>query len=277
MSFANPSKTDNLIYTMLPLTLSAWVVAVSWQSGMSLNYTETFAVAGFAVSWGSLFLYELGLDERIVKGICRSLAGSRTVFQKHAFLVWLMTLRTWETQTMDPPKEQDYIDKRVKDAAESVVSSFALERRLWRARATLYLLASMPFLFWTIGIGAKFAVDVIAPKINLVPVIGSILAYVAYQTAVALRDDWFLILIVIWTLEVAITGWRHRILIRHIQYAAQLLFATTFFSIDSMLRPGEYQERTEQIVFDVQTGRPKEHLREMKSESSGDGRVARTW
>lgn len=264
-TIASPSKSENLIYTLLPLSLGLWILAFAslatlQDSSFSQSLpdlTQSLALVAMFVSILSIALYEIGLDEYVVKSICRRRAGSGSLFQRYSFLLWRWILRTWESETVPAPYPRrdptdllsdirrwlripsrpiDYIETQVDVAVQATVSSPLLEKRLWRIRGSIYLFLAAPFFFWSAAIAVSIVEILIIDIGTLINALGPLSLLI--PIALAFRDAWFLVLIAFWGAQLAANWYRHKNLREHIQYASQLHFARKTHAVLSVSTKG---------------------------------------
>ncbi len=247
-TIASPSKSENLIYTLLPLSLGLWILAfvslVTVQdSGFSQllpDLTQSISLVAVFVSILSLVLYEVGLDEYVVKYIYLRRAGARSLFQRYSFLIWRWILRTWAFETILAPYPRrdmkDYIETQVDVAVQATLSSPLMEKRLWRIRGSIYLFLAAPFFFWSAAISVSIAGILITDISSLIPALG--LLSLLIPIALIFRDTWFLVLIAFWGAQLAANWYRHKNLREHIEYASQLHFARKTYAVLSVSTMG---------------------------------------
>jgi hypothetical protein len=206
------------------------------------------------VSILSIVLYEIGLDEYVVKSIYRRRAGSRSLFQRYSFLLWRWILRTWAYETVLAPYPRreaiDYIETQVDVAVQATVSSPLLEKRLWRIRGSIYLFLAAPFFFWSAAITVSIAGILITDISSLIPALGPLSLLI--PIALTFRDAWFLVLIAFWVAQLAANWYRHKNLREHIEYASQLHFARKTHAVLSVstLGPPPFQAKEELEILD---------------------------
>ncbi|MFW9890039.1 MAG: hypothetical protein ACFFER_17790 [Candidatus Thorarchaeota archaeon] len=264
-TIASPSKSENLIYTILPLSLGVWILAFVSLAGLQdsgiqqalPDSTQILALVAVFVSILSIALYEIGLDEYVVRSYYRRRAGSRSLFQRYSFLLWRWILRTWESETLPAPYPRkspsgrvsdlrkwiripsrpiDYIETQVDSAIHATISSPLLEKRLWRIRGSIYLFLAAPFFFWsaaiTISIVGLLIIDVNA----LIPALGILSLLI--PVALAFRDSWFFVLFAFWGVQIVVNLYRHKDLRTHIQYTSQVHFARKSYAVLSVTSRG---------------------------------------
>ncbi|MHA2300124.1 MAG: hypothetical protein ACXACD_04130 [Candidatus Thorarchaeota archaeon] len=264
-TIASPSKSENLIYTILPLSLGLWILAlismITLQDQGILQFlpdlTQSLALVAVFVSILSIALYEIGLDEYFVKSIYRRRAGSRSLFQRYSFLLWRWILRTWESETVQAPYPRreptgilsdfrrwlripsrpiDYIETQVDVAVQATISSPFLEKRLWRIRGSIYLFLAALFFFWSAAIAVSIVGILITDISTLIPALGPLSLFI--PIALAFRDGWFLVLITFWGAQLVANWRRHMHLREHIQYSSQLHFARKSHAVLSVTTKG---------------------------------------
>ena len=233
-TIALPSKSENLIYALLPLSIALWFLAL-WSSAIIAepelpqelpDLAQSLGLVAVFISLSSVLLYEVSPDEWFVKWLYRRRAGQKSLFQRYGFLLWRYYYRTWDSETANIPFSQgddkrDYIRTQVGISVQSTVSSPAVERRLWRIRASLYLFFAVIFLFWS----AAIAVSVLRTTVDDPELLVQTFGWLPVHAALLFGNFWFVFLGAFWLLQIAVLRRRHRTLVRHIQYASQLEFA----------------------------------------------------
>ena len=117
--------------------------------------TDPFEALGYVSVISSLLtliLYEMRIDELLVKRWYSRDWGKMALNTHRAFLSWDILLNTWDTVVSDPPQFRGGAggyDWLVKRYTKSVVSSYVIRKRLWSIRGSMYLFLAVPFMVWT--------------------------------------------------------------------------------------------------------------------------------
>lgn len=219
-----PGKTESLIYTVFPLALGLW-----FSTFLQINDENLPLVLGalsIFVSLASLGLYEIGFDERLFKGFYRHKLDREAL--KQSFLGFNVLLRTWQSAWAPLPEfneEQHDLPGEVERYIQATVSGYSVMRRLWRIRATFYLMISIPFLLWTGFVSAARIRSFISD--------GILLRFLAiFQDPFAWTIIWTIVLVF---LLFFLCKYRHRRLPSFIFYLIQFRYLQTlvaFISVD---------------------------------------------
>jgi len=218
-----PGKTGSLIYTVFPLALGLW-----FSTFLQINDENLPLVLGalsIFVSVASLGLYEIGFDERLVKGLARHRLDRKTL--KQSFLGFNVLLRTWQSAWAPLPefsKSQHDLPGEVERYIQATVSGYSVMRRLWRIRATFYLMISIFFLLWT-GLVSGARIQSFIPE-------GILLRFPATsQDQLACTLIWTPVLVF---LLFSICWYRHRHLSSFIFYLIQFRYLQTLVALPSV-------------------------------------------
>lgn len=122
---APTEKAEHFIYALLPVSGGIW---------LSVNFAEDFlsifAVVSVVSSLLTILLYEIRIDEHVVKRWYARIRDDTSEITK-AFLSWNLLLQTWHVVISDPPQFRwikDDLSDTAKKFTKSVVSSYAIRR-----------------------------------------------------------------------------------------------------------------------------------------------------
>ncbi len=142
-SLAPTEKTEHLIYSLLPISIATWIASL-------LNLADPIqilvAIATIS-SFGTILLYEFTPEQWIINEIIRWRSRSRRSL-KEAILIFSVMMQLWNTEpTSQKDWKDDYIEEQAKRQVSISVSSPYVKKRIWRIRASVYLIPSIWFIF----------------------------------------------------------------------------------------------------------------------------------
>ncbi|MBD3407092.1 MAG: hypothetical protein GF411_13320 [Candidatus Lokiarchaeota archaeon] len=155
MAFAEgvtTERTEYLIYTVFPLAISFWFI-----SSLVGDPFQLLTYVSISSSLLTIFLFELRLDESLVRWFYSRVKGIQKTSLNESFVSWNVYLKTWQNPVKDAPQMMSdggkTIDIVIEESTRSVVESYAIRKRLWSIRGSLYLFLSIPFL---ISVGIRY-------------------------------------------------------------------------------------------------------------------------
>ncbi|TXT55896.1 MAG: membrane protein of unknown function [Candidatus Thorarchaeota archaeon] len=158
MAFAEAVTTERaeyLIYTVFPLAISFWFI-----SSIVQNPFEFIAYVSVSSSLLTIFLFELRLDDSLVKWFYNRLTDTHKEDFGRSFVSWNVFLKIWQNPVIEAPQMMSdggkTINRVIAESTQRVVESYAIRKRLWSIRGSIYLFLSIPFLIW---VGVRFIKD----------------------------------------------------------------------------------------------------------------------
>ncbi|MFW9844548.1 MAG: hypothetical protein ACFFEV_08225, partial [Candidatus Thorarchaeota archaeon] len=142
-SLAPAEKTEHMIYSLLPISIATWTASL-----LNLSDPIQILVAIISISsFGTILLYELTPEQWAVNEIIRRRVRSRRSL-KEAILVFSMMMQIWVTEpTRRTDWKNDYIEEQAKKQVSISVNRPYVTKRVWRIRASIYLIPSIWFIF----------------------------------------------------------------------------------------------------------------------------------
>ena len=226
---APAEKAENLIYSVLPVSIGLWLGA-----SMTTNLAASVAIVGVVAPLLTILLYELRVDEFLVKAWYRSISTETKKQFEKSFLAWMLFFKPWSSPATNPPGMDhgaDDLTTEVDHFVQSTVSSSAVSQRLWPIRGSFYLFLSIPFLTWTALSTWDIATSSIPAQSILflgIAVPGRTLANMVFMTSV------------FWCVQYGVNHYHHRRLRSHIRELILFRFVQRLLSIDTLENPSSY-------------------------------------
>jgi hypothetical protein len=215
MSFANLApieKTENLIYSILPLSIATWYAS-------TLELADPIVILGAIVavsSFLSLLLYQLPIDQRILDEYLRRETRKRQSLSE-ALLIFNLLERRWEKELGDVAKdgEEDHLDNEMEKQVSIIVKNPHIRRETWRIRASAWLVLSFPFII-----------------LSAANYFRRILSDFEY-------NPWYLCIgcIVVAIVIISVTAYRHRNLTSHIDHLCRYEYLEKVIGLEQLENP----------------------------------------
>ncbi len=143
-ALAPTEKSEHLIYTILPLSLSLCLV-----SFLATSLEQYLSIITIVTPIATIILYEIGPDDWWVKRKYRKMILQDLNKLARSYLAVQLLIQSWNSTVEDIPssKEVDtHISGNVKQYIDGILSGYIAKRRFWRIRSTIFLSWSIPFI-----------------------------------------------------------------------------------------------------------------------------------
>ena len=220
-------KSEHLIYVILPISI-AFYFLVQWEIS-----TLSLALASIFSSFLALFLFELSIDELVVKAVFRRLSGKKYGFQRRRFLLWNFFLQSWNYEHSSFDAKYEKLEREISQMSEAAVSSSLVSPRLWRLRGEIYLIVSVIPLVSTLTIILN---DLVSSSFMS----ASPWFTIIQQLAGIFNNNGFVIILILMGTLTFVAWYRHRHLSNTIRYLAQFRYMERNLALANMSDESDY-------------------------------------
>jgi hypothetical protein len=219
-NLAPAKKSEQLIYSILPVSLGVWVASWIGFPDITQNLTILVSISSF----GIIILYETTPEEWFVNWFLRKRTMARDSLQI-AFLIIGTFLQMWrgEPSEYDPNKEDYFVAQERLQVNISIRSPYA-QRKIWRIRGSLFVILAQFFVINALWNYLKrLSID-----------INALWNYQVFVDIGAIIPIFFIDMI---TILIAMLLVRNRKLTSHLDHLARLYYLRELMSIKKLRYP----------------------------------------
>ena len=148
VSFTNLApieKTENLIYSILPISFGTWFVSRLTLADPLANLGAVIAITSFL----SLLLYELPFDQWLLNGFLRWKTRRRRSLSE-ALLIFDLLERRWENELKELKDftKRDFLEYEIARQVEVIVKNPYVRMEAWRIRVAAWFVPSLWFIIF---------------------------------------------------------------------------------------------------------------------------------
>ncbi len=238
-SLAPTEKTEHLIYSLLPISIATWIASL-----LNLSDPIQILVAIVSISsFGTILLYEFTPEQWIINEILRWRARTRKSL-KEAILMFSMMIQIWNTEpTQLSDWNNDYIEEQARKQVSISVSGPYIGKRIWRIRASVYLIFSTWFIFSAFRNYLSILMAIEGASSRLPDYVSESLLLIHQNM------DWIISSIIL--LTVASVYVRHRKLTSNIDQLSRFNYLRKILTLEKLRRPDYFGDSKEQRADDL--------------------------